>query len=147
MQPATKRLANRRKQRGSRKWKDRAYHRAGTTEDWLYFKSRWGDYIKATKLGGIDRVIQLLECCDEQLRKDLTRTWTPEAPSPKWPRTRYLKPKNPSHKGGKYYGSKGEPTQHETRPRRASMCLQGQVKGACKCLQLQVHTTMPELWS
>ena len=47
---------------------------AGTTEDWLYFKSRWGDYVKATKLEGTDRVIQLLECCDEQLRKDLTRT-------------------------------------------------------------------------
>ena len=46
---------------------------AGTTEDWLYFKSRWGDYVKATKLEGTDRVIQLLECCDEQLRKDLTR--------------------------------------------------------------------------
>ena len=46
---------------------------AGTTEDWLYFKSRWGDYVKATKLEGTDRVIQLLECCDEQLCKDLTR--------------------------------------------------------------------------
>ena len=46
---------------------------AGTTEDWLYFKSRWGDYVKATKIEGTDRVIQLLECCDEQLRKDLTR--------------------------------------------------------------------------
>ena len=46
---------------------------AGTTEDWLYFKSRWGDYVIATKLEGTDRVIQLLECCDEQLRKDLTR--------------------------------------------------------------------------
>ena len=46
---------------------------AGTTEDWLYFKSRWGDYVKATKLEGTDRVIQLLECCNEQLRNDLTR--------------------------------------------------------------------------
>ena len=46
---------------------------AGTTEDWQYFKSRWGDYVKATKLEGTDKVIQLLECCDEQLRKDLTR--------------------------------------------------------------------------
>ena len=43
---------------------------AGTTEDWQYFKSRWSDYVKATKL---DKIIQLLECCDEQLRKDLTR--------------------------------------------------------------------------
>ena len=30
---------------------------AGTTEDWLYFKSRWGDYMKETKLKGTDRVI------------------------------------------------------------------------------------------
>ena len=46
---------------------------AGTTEDWQYFKSRWGDYVKATKLEGTDKVIQLLECCDKQPRKDLTR--------------------------------------------------------------------------
>ena len=46
---------------------------AGTTEDWQYFKSRWSDYVKATKLEGTDRVLQLLECCDDQLRKDLTR--------------------------------------------------------------------------
>ena len=32
---------------------------AGMTKDWLYFtcKSRWGDYVKATKLEGTDRVI------------------------------------------------------------------------------------------
>ena len=47
---------------------------AGTSEDWQYFMSRWEDYVKATKLTGTDKVIQLLECCDEQLRKDLTRT-------------------------------------------------------------------------
>ena len=46
---------------------------AGTTEDWQYFKSRWGDYVKATRLEGTDRVIQLLEYCDDQLRKDLPR--------------------------------------------------------------------------
>ena len=42
---------------------------AGTTEDWPYFKLRWSDYVKATKLEETDRVIQLLECCDDQLRK------------------------------------------------------------------------------
>ena len=47
---------------------------AGATEDWQYFKSRWNDYVRATKLTGTDKVIQLLECCDDQLRKDLTRT-------------------------------------------------------------------------
>lgn len=43
------------------------------TEDWQYFKSRWGDYVKATKLEETNRVIPLLECCNEQLCKDLTR--------------------------------------------------------------------------
>ena len=46
---------------------------AGTTEDWQYFTSRWGDYVRATKLEGTDRVIQLLQCCDDQLSNDLTR--------------------------------------------------------------------------
>ena len=46
---------------------------AGTTKDWQYFRSRWSDYVKATKLLGTDKIIQLLECCDDQLRKDLTR--------------------------------------------------------------------------
>ena len=43
------------------------------TEDWQYFKSRWNDYVKATRLEGTDRIIQQLECCDDQLSKDLTR--------------------------------------------------------------------------
>ena len=47
---------------------------AGTSEDWTYFLSRWTDYVEATKVSGKDKVIQLLECCDEHLRKDLTRT-------------------------------------------------------------------------
>ena len=45
---------------------------AGTSKDWSYL-SRWKDYTKATKIKGKDEVLQLLECCDEQLRKDLTR--------------------------------------------------------------------------
>ena len=40
---------------------------AGTSEDWT-------DYVEATKGSGKDKVIQLLECCDEHLRKYLTRT-------------------------------------------------------------------------
>ena len=73
---------------------------ASTTEDWLYFKSRWGDYVKATKLKGTDRVIQLLECCDEQLRKDLTRN------AGAYPHRDDRGPgirshKNHTHKGGK----------------------------------------------
>jgi len=45
---------------------------AGTTEDWQYFRSRWNDYVKATKLSDTNKVIRLLECCDDQLQKDLT---------------------------------------------------------------------------
>jgi hypothetical protein len=40
----------------------------------LNFLLRWTDYVAATKLDGKDKVIQLLECCEELLRKDLTRT-------------------------------------------------------------------------
>ena len=47
---------------------------AGTTEDWKYFLSRWDDYVAATRIIGKDRILQLLECCDETLRKDLTRS-------------------------------------------------------------------------
>eukprot|EP00794_Sanderia_malayensis_P002913 gene2913-3365_t len=46
---------------------------AGTSEEWTYLQSRWDDYVEATKITGKDKVVQLLECCDDQLRKDLTR--------------------------------------------------------------------------
>ena len=46
---------------------------AGSSEEWSYFETRWQDYVEATKITGKDMVIQLLECCDEPLRKDLTR--------------------------------------------------------------------------
>ena len=52
---------------------------AGTSEDWVYFLNRWDDYKKATHLGNEDIAFQLLECCDEKLRKDLTRTFGPMA--------------------------------------------------------------------
>lgn len=47
---------------------------AGTSEEWEYFLSRWSDYVAATKVKGHDKALQLLECCDEPLRKDLTRS-------------------------------------------------------------------------
>ncbi|CAG2216563.1 unnamed protein product [Mytilus edulis] len=47
---------------------------AGTSEEWAYFESRWSDYVETMKIAGRDKVVQLLECCDEQLRKDLTRS-------------------------------------------------------------------------
>ena len=45
----------------------------GTSEDWVYFESRWLDYKAATGISGPEAALQLLECCDEALRKDLTR--------------------------------------------------------------------------
>ena len=45
----------------------------GTSEDWSYFQSRWSEYKAASKIQGNNIVIQFLECCDEQLRKELTR--------------------------------------------------------------------------
>ena len=46
---------------------------ASTSEEWQYFQTCWGEYVAAIKISRTDRVIQLLECCDDQLRKDLTR--------------------------------------------------------------------------
>ena len=46
----------------------------GTSEEWAYFKTRWEDYAQGTRIGGREYVVQLLECCDEVLRRDLTRT-------------------------------------------------------------------------
>ena len=48
---------------------------AGTSEDWAYFVARWAEYKTGTKLTGADVVFQLLECTEESLRKDLTRTY------------------------------------------------------------------------
>lgn len=46
----------------------------GTSEEWSYFLTRWQEYVQATKITGGDVVIQLLECCDESLRRDLTQS-------------------------------------------------------------------------
>lgn len=43
----------------------------GTSEGWTYFLSRWKTYVKALKIAEGDRAIQLLECCEELLRKSL----------------------------------------------------------------------------
>ena len=47
---------------------------SGTTEEWNYFISRWTEYKAATKVQGGEATLQLLECCDEPLRRDLTRS-------------------------------------------------------------------------
>ena len=46
---------------------------AGTTYDWTYFTTRWAEYKSATGITGNKLVLQLLECCEEDLRKDITR--------------------------------------------------------------------------
>ena len=48
---------------------------SGTSEEWSYFTQRWTIYKEATRLTGADLIYQLLETCDEPLRKDLTRTY------------------------------------------------------------------------
>ena len=45
----------------------------GTTEGWSYFLSRWRSYSQAVELSARDTTIQLLECCDQKLRRDVTR--------------------------------------------------------------------------
>ena len=48
--------------------------RASTSEDWEYFVRRWRDYKTATQITGNDTKIQLMECCEETLRRDLHRS-------------------------------------------------------------------------
>ena len=48
---------------------------SGTSEEFIYFQQRWSGYKLATKLTGMDIIYQLLECCDDQLRRDLSRTY------------------------------------------------------------------------
>ncbi len=45
----------------------------GTTEGWAYFLTRWRAYSQAVHLTGTDVSIQLLECLDAKLRRDVTR--------------------------------------------------------------------------
>ena len=46
----------------------------GTSEDWSYFTTRWAEYKDAIHLTDRNCVTQLLECCEETLRRDLTRS-------------------------------------------------------------------------
>ena len=48
---------------------------AGSTEEWEYFLSRWDEYKLATRMEGQDILLQLIECADEDLRKDLNRAY------------------------------------------------------------------------
>ena len=54
---------------------DRPLIAAGeTSEGWQYFTTRWRTYSRTSKLAGTDLGIQLLECLEPNLRRDLTRT-------------------------------------------------------------------------
>ena len=48
---------------------------SGTNEEFTYFLQRWNQYKQATRLQAADTIFQLLECCTEDLRKDLARTY------------------------------------------------------------------------
>ena len=45
----------------------------GTTEGWSYFTTRWRAYSGVVQLSAQDIPIQLLECCDPKLRRNVTR--------------------------------------------------------------------------
>ena len=45
-----------------------------TSEDWEYFITRWDAYKTATRIADHDATLQLLECCEDSLRKDLHRS-------------------------------------------------------------------------
>ena len=48
---------------------------SGTSEDWSYFLARWTEYKTATRLQANEVLFQLMECCEEPLRKDITRSY------------------------------------------------------------------------
>ena len=45
-------------------------------EDWAYFISRWEHYKKAANVTNDNVVTQLMECCNEQLRREHHRTFS-----------------------------------------------------------------------
>ena len=47
--------------------------KGSSSEDWSYFVSTWTSYKNATKLSAVDVNVQLLACCDADLRRDLHR--------------------------------------------------------------------------
>ena len=44
----------------------------GNAADWTSFVTRWNEYVEATNVTGKAQVLQLLECCNEQLRRAVT---------------------------------------------------------------------------
>ncbi len=62
----------------------------GTTEGWTYFLTRWRAYSQAVHLAGTDVSIQLLECLDTKLRRDVTRNTIGALPIEELPETDLL---------------------------------------------------------
>ena len=52
----------------------------GTTEGWHYFLTRWRAYSLAVHLAGAEIPVQLLECLDPKLRRDVTRNMVGPTP-------------------------------------------------------------------
>ena len=46
-----------------------------TPEDWSYFITRWDNYKEITNIKENSIIVNLMECCEETLRKDLFRTY------------------------------------------------------------------------
>lgn len=63
----------------------------GTTEGWSYFLTRWRAYSQAVQLAGRDISIQLLECCEAKLRRDVTRNTIGPLPVEEIPEADLLK--------------------------------------------------------
>ena len=100
---------------------------AGTSETWAYFVQRWTDYKQATYLNDSDTVFQLLECYDEELRKDLTRTYGALASSGE--ETVLKKHQDTGSAQRKCNGRQGKTTTDATRQRRASQSLRRSPQG------------------
>ena len=49
--------------------------KGSTPEDWSYFECRWKEYKELTNIKENNLVVNLMECCEEELRKDIFRTY------------------------------------------------------------------------
>ena len=67
----------------------------GTTEGWQYFLTRWRTYSTAVRLTDADTSIQLLECLDPNLRRDVTRNAVGPTPIEEYIRALAVREENP----------------------------------------------------
>ena len=104
-------------------------------EEWSYFLSRWSDYSSATKVTGRDKVIQLLECCNEPLHRDLTK--------PHWQNSRWSLSRTGSP-GRKYNGRHSVITQHEAGSWRN--CPQSLCSTSTASWHIKICYNVPWVW-